>query len=235
VKLLDRITPPGSLGQAHPLWLLVAGVILLIAACGGGSKGSAAVALTALPAIALTPADLAGAYTVQNGQYLDDDAHAVSGTTKQYRRTLARAKGATQPADLIIVTVSDDGVDAASDFIDSASDKDTGPPNLQAYIAAAVPGASDVRATPVDDFPSDDNATVANQLTWQENSNGVMTTEFAYGVYVRQAGLLAFVALRAAASNGGEPSGLRAQAEQVVKRQADKLKQTALASASPVQ
>src|SRR5581483_10764525 len=201
---------------------------------GGGTKTPAAVALTALPAIALTPADLAGAYTVQSSQYLDDDAHPVDGTTKQYRRALARAAGATTPADLIIVTVSDEGVDAASDFIDSASDSDTGPPNLQAYVAATLPGASDVRATPLDDFPSDDDATVANQLTWQESSNGVSATEFAYGVYVRQAGLLAFVAVRAAASNGSEPSGLRAQAEQVVKKQADKLKQSALAPASPV-
>ena len=230
MKLLNRAIPPGS---ALPLWLLLAGAVLLVTACGGGSKAPAAVALTALPAIALTPADLGGAYTVQSGQYLDDDAHAVSGTTKQYRRTLARVNGATQPADLIIVTVTADGVDAASDFIDSASDKDTGPPNLQAYVAATLPGASDVRATPVDDFPTDDDATVANQLTWQQRSNGTTTTEFAYGVYVRQAGLLAFVAVRAAANNGGEPNGLRAQAEQVVKKQADKLKQTALASASP--
>ena len=212
-----------------PVWrggLLCAGALVL-AACGGGhAKAPAATALLALPSIVLGPADLANAYHMQSQQYLDDDAHPANSPTKQYRRVLNRNDAASGAADVILVTVTDSGVESASDFIDSASDDDTGPPNLQDYIASVVIGATNVHATPDPDFPSSDDATVANQLTWQQDVNGVAETEFAYGVYVRQQGLLAFISVRAA-TTGGEPDGLRKQAEDVVKKQADKLKQGA--------
>jgi hypothetical protein len=207
--------------------ILCAGALLL-AACGSGhAKAPAAAALTALPGIVLMPDDLAGAYHVQAGQYLDDDAHAASGPTKQYHRVLARNDAAAGAADTILITVTDSGVDDASDFIDSAADDDTGPPNLQDYVASVVAGATDVHATPDHDFPSYDDATVANQLTWQQESNGASETVFAYGVYVRQQGLLAFISVRAVGGDG-EPAGLRKQAEDVAKKQADKLKQGAV-------
>lgn len=211
--------------------------LVLLSACGGGHKTppvAAAPRLDTLPQVALDAADLAGAYKVQSETYLTPDGQAVSQPTNQFRRVLQLQPGAPDagPANVILVTLNNAGVDPASDFIDSAQDNDTGPPNLEDYIASTVAGSSNVHATPVDDFPSEDDGSAANRLTWDETVNGATSAVQAYGVYVRQGGLLAFVAVRAMDTGGGEPPGLRKQAEDVVKKQAAKLKQATLAQST---
>lgn len=228
-------TTPAS-GQGHGSTLrraivaaLAAG-LLALTACGSGHRPAsqaAAPRLDTLPSVALAPADLAGAYKAQSEGYLNTDGQPVAGTTNQFRRVLALQPDApaADAANVILITLNNSGSDQASDFIDSAQDDNTGPPNLEDYVASTVPGSSDVHATLVHDFPSEGDGSAANRLTWQQTVNGTTESVQAYGVYVQQGGMLAFVSVRATDTGGGEPAGLRKEAEDVVKKQAAKLKQ----------
>jgi len=182
-----------------------------------------------LPMLLLGPADLDGAYRIQSETFLDEDGQPVVRQTQQYRRILERAPNATTPADILFLTVNRSGADAAAAFIETAADDSTGPPDLEDYITAAIPGSKNVQAALDPDFASVGDASVADRLMWKEESNGQERTVYAYAVYIQQDGVLAFIAVRAAEETGGEPTGLRTQAEALARLQAAKLK-SALAS-----
>ncbi|MHB8576930.1 MAG: hypothetical protein ACYDCQ_16575 [Dehalococcoidia bacterium] len=208
------------------LWL--SGLVLTVVACSS-AHGSPVkmLAPVLLAQLALAPADLDAAYVVDQEGYRDQDGRAASSPTSQYVRQLRLnlPAPADKPATRIIVSVDDLGMNSASDFIDAADDQTVGPPNLDDYIMAQIPGAHDVHTELIEDFPSYDDDTVANRLTWQQTVNGTEETWRSYGVYVRSGGLLAFVALRAPEDqNGAEPEGLLKQAMATTKKQADKLK-----------
>ena len=182
-----------------------------------------------LAELALAPADLGGLYVVDSDRYLDQDGNSVSAPSKNFIRQL-RVKDTTAAASpdtvatVILVTLDDQGQEAATEFVDAADDQDVGPANLADYIQQRIPGSHDAHAELIEDFPTYDDATVANRLTWQQPVNGAEQTMKAYGVYIRSGGLLTLVALRAPAdSEGNEPESLRHQAETVVHIQADKL------------
>ena len=182
-----------------------------------------------LAELALAPADLGGLYVVDSDRYLDQDGNSVPVPSKNFIRQL-RVKDTTAAASpdtvatVILVTLDDQGELAATEFVDAADDQDVGPANLADYIQQRFPGSHDAHAELIEDFPTYDDATVANRLTWQQPVNGAEQTMKAYGVYIRSGGLLTLVALRAPAdSEGNEPESLRHQAETVVHIQADKL------------
>jgi hypothetical protein len=206
---------------------------LLFAACGGTRRAAAPTVAGPAPlaALLLDPADLGGAYLTQSETFLDEDGRPVTQPTQRYRRILERAPGATAPADLLFLTVNRSGAEAASAFIETADDDSTGPPGLEDYIAAAIPGSRNVQAAIDPDFPGVGDASVANRLTWKEESGGQERKVYAYAVYIQQDGVLAFVAVRAAETGGGEPPDLRAQAEEIVRLQATKLKNALAPSA----
>lgn len=203
---------------------------LALLACSHGKRPALKqVAPVLLAELALAPADLGDQYMVESDGYRDQDGNPVSTPSRDFARQL-RSRNATPGAvsdavaTNILITLGEQGESGASEFVDVADDADVGPPNLADYIGQRFQGSHDVRAELVDDFPSYDDATVANRITWQQDVNGTDETIKAYGVYIRSGGLLALVALRAPAeANGSEPEGLRRQAETVVHKQADKL------------
>lgn len=217
------------------LWLL--GVTLISVACSRGHGGQAKrLAPILLAQLALAPGDLAAAYVVDQEGYRDQNGGAVTVPSAQYVRQLRVREPhlAATPATRITVSVDDLGMDNATDFIDAADDASVGPPNLDDYIAAQIPGSHDVHAELIDDFPTYGDDTVANRLSWQQTVNGAEQTWQSYGVYVRSGGLLAFVAVRAPAdASGPDADALRRQAEAVSKKQADKLKNGSSAVLSP--
>lgn len=217
------------------LLLCIAG--LALAACSGSHASAVKkVAPVLLAQLAVEPADLDNVYVIEQEGYRDENGNAASAPTPQFVRQLA-AKAAQPPdwpASHILVSVSDLGEESASDFIDAADDENVGPPNLDDYIEAQVPGSHDVHTELVDNFPTYDDDTVANRLTWQQPVDGAEQTWRAYGVYIRSGGLLALVALRAPGeADGPDPEGLLKETMSVSKREADKLKAGAPALLSP--
>lgn len=225
--------------RRRPLLACVAVFAALLVACSQGKKlSSSRLEPVLLAQLALAPADLGGAYVVIQDRYVDEDGQTVSQPTNEFVRQLS-AKPAQTPnpqetASVVLVSLANQGPGAAADFIDAADDQDVGPPNLESYIQQQVSGSHDVHAELVEDFPSYGDDTVANKLSWQQDANGSEETWAAYGIYVRSGGLISLVALRApATADGGEPEGLRQEAESATKKQAEKLKSGSPAIVKP--
>jgi hypothetical protein len=214
----------------RPILVLAVVLAVLVVACSSGKKlSSAKLEPVLLAQLALAPADLGGAYVVTQDRYVDEDGQTVAEPTNEFVRQLSARPSQTPSGEdaavTVLVSLANQGEGAAADFIDAADDQDVGPPNLESYIEQQVSGSHDVHAELVEDFPSYDDDTVANKLTWQQDANGSEQTWAAYGVYVRAGGLISLVALRApAAADGAEPEGLRHEAESATKKQAEKLK-----------
>jgi len=211
-------------------FLCLAYVQVVALACSHPATIAKRVEPITLARLALAPADLDNAYVVQQDRYFDDDGKPAETPTHEFSRQLRRQdavpNGVPAVATGIVITLGDRGVDDATDFVDAAGDADVGPANLQDYIQTQIADSHDVHAELVPGFPSYDDQTVANRLTWQQTVDGGEQVMHSYGVYIRSGGLLALVGVRAPAdASGGEPEGLRKQAESAVKRQADKLKQ----------
>lgn len=223
----------------RPIFVCVAVLAALFVACSGGKKlSSNKLEPVLLAQLALAPADLGGAYVVIQDRYVDEDGQTAPAPTNEFVRQLSAKPEQTpspqETASVVLVSLANQGEGAASDFIDAAQDQDVGPPNLENYIEQQVNGSHDVHAELVDDFPSYGDDTVANKLTWQQDANGTEETWEAYGVYVRSGGLISLIALRAPAGpDGGEPEGLRQEAESATKKQAEKLKSSSPAVVKP--
>ncbi|HZU75887.1 MAG TPA: hypothetical protein VFA70_03930 [Dehalococcoidia bacterium] len=207
---------------------MCAAFALAVTACGHSTK-KAVVALqpAVLAQLALSPLDAGDGYTVQSERYLDEQGNTASGVTDEFVRQLQLTAPPAENAPVathILVSLSETGVDQAAEFIDAADDPDVGPPNLEAYIQAQVAGSHDVHAELVDDFPQVGDDSVANRLTWHSDVDGDDVTWDSYAVYVRSGGLLALVAARAADTGHGEPDTLRHEAEELARKQADKLR-----------